>query len=298
MGVSARVLSRILGLSDQGLLPPGTSVMELGAQQLHCKGAEAFLAEFISRIAARNPSMRNAPGIPPRELAGMVQGGFTSKLLKACGYQYAAIDIFEADDTILFDLNRQDPPAEMRNRYDLVTNFGTTEHLVNQYLALKTMHEITKPGGIMYHELPLSGFHTHGYFSYNPLLFNQLAEANQYEVVMQAYGKNDVDFVPAPDYMRTNGYPDAGYYDYGIEFIFRKTADAPFRIPLETSTSLDVSKAFLTDLAASGAAMGKADVSYGSVWAGRGDLFKHSGRELQRELLRRYKARLLRLFGN
>ncbi len=294
MGVSANVLSRILGLSDQGLLPPGTSVMELGTQQLHCRGSEAYLTEFISRVSAKNPNLRNAPGIPPGELKEMAQGGFLSKLLKACGYQYAALDIFDADDTVLFDLNRQEPPAEMRGRYDLVTNFGTTEHIVNQYLAFKTVHELTKLGGIMFHELPLSGFHTHGYFSYNPLLFNQLAEANQYEVVLQAYSKNHIDFVAAPDYMRSNGYPDPGYYDFGIQFILRKTADAEFRIPLETSTSLDVSPIFLNNLAG-GLAMADLDVSYGITGKGRGDLSKHTGLELQRELLKRYKGRLLRM---
>jgi hypothetical protein len=263
--------------------------MELGTQQLHCRGSEAFLSEFIARVSAKNPDLKNAPGIPPRELAAMAQGGFLLKILKACGYRYAALDIFEAEDTILFDLNRQEPPSDMRNAYDLVTNFGTTEHIVNQYLAFKTMHEITKLGGIMFHELPLSGFHTHGYFSYNPLFFNQLAEANEYEVVMQAYSKNHIDFVAAPDYMRSNGYPDAGYYDYGIQFIFRKTADAPFRIPLETSTSLAVSPNFSSEQRAN------LEVRYGSADRGPGELSKHSGWDLQREVLKRYKVRAIRM---
>jgi hypothetical protein len=276
------------------MLPPGTSVMELGTQQLHCKGSEELLSEFIARIAAKNPDALKAPAISPDELAKLSQGGFLSKILKACGYRYAALDIFDAEDTILFDLNRQEPPPEMRDRYDLVTNFGTTEHIVNQYLAFKTVHEITKPGGIMFHELPLSGFHTHGYFSYNPLFFNELAEANQYEVVMQAYSKNHIDFVPAPDYMRGNGYPDAGYYDFGIQFVFRKTSSGAFRIPLEVSTSLDVSPQFLTGLAADGA-MGNLAVSYGSTGGGRMDLSRYTGLEIQRELLKRYKRRVLRM---
>jgi Methyltransferase domain len=294
VGVSANVLSRILSLSDQGMLPPGASVIELGTQQLHCKGSEKFLREFIDRISAKNPTGSAAPGISHGELVAISQGGFLSKVLKACGFQYAALDIFDAEDTVLFDLNRQEPTPEMRDSYDLVTNFGTTEHIVNQYLAFKTMHEITKPGGVMFHELPLSGFHTHGYFSYNPLFFKELAEANQYEVVMQAYSKNHIDFVTAPDFMRSNGYPDPGYYDYGIQFIFRKTASAPFRIPLEVSTSLDVSPKFLTGLVADGA-IGDLAVSYGSTGGGRMDLSRFTGVEIQRELLRRYMRRAIRM---
>ncbi len=294
MGVSAKVLSRILQFSDQGLLPPGASVMELGAQQLYCKGAEAYLAEFVARVGAKNPAFRDVPKLQQRELESLANGGFTSGLLKACGYEYSAIDIFDADGTILFDLNRQEPTAEMRSRYDLVTNFGTTEHIINQYLAFKTMHEMAKVGGIIYNELPLAGFHMHGYFSYNPLLFIQLAEANRYEIVMQAYGKNDRDFVPAPEFMRLNGFSDAGYYDLGIEFVFRKTTDAPFCVPLETSTSLDVSPVFLSGLSRGISA--PEGVAYGLVGTARGDLEKFSGRELQREVIKRYKRRLRRLF--
>jgi hypothetical protein len=293
MGVSAKVLTRILDLSDRGLLPPGAEIMELGAQQLYCKGSEAFLAEFVKRVSARNPEVKLT--ITKAELERLADGGLTSGLLKACGYKYSAIDIFDAEGTILFDLNREEPSADMRNRYDIVTNFGTTEHIINQYLAFKTMHEMTKPGGIIYHELPLAGFHMHGYFSYNPLLFMQVAEANHYEIVMQAYGKNDRDFHPAPDFMVRNGFSDGGYYDLGIEFIFRKTADAPFRVPLETSTSLDVSPVFLAGLSRGGP--GADGVAYGLVGEGRGDLAKFSGRELQRELLKRYKRRLLRILG-
>lgn len=292
MGVSAKVLTRLLDLSDRGLLPPGASIMELGAQQLYCKDSEPFLAEFVSRVSAKNRAHR--PTITKAELGRLANGGLTSGLLKACGFHYSAIDIFDAEGTILFDLNREEPTPEMRNRYDLVTNFGTTEHIINQYLAFKTVHEMTKPGGIMYHELPLAGFHMHGYFSYNPLLFIQVAEANQYEVVMQAYGKNDRDFHPAPDFMLQNGFSDAGYYDLGIEFIFRKMEDVPFRVPLETSTSLDVSPVFLAGLSRGGPA--PEGVAYGLVGTARGDITKFSGRELQRELIKRYKRRILALF--
>lgn len=293
MGVSAKVLTRILDLSDRGLLPPGAEIMELGAQQLYCQGSEDFLADFVKRVSARNPGFK--PAITKSEIERLANGGLTSGLLKACGFKYSAIDIFDAEGTILFDLNREEPSPEMRNRYDLVTNFGTTEHIINQYLAFKTVHEMTKPGGLIYHELPLGGFHMHGYFSYNPLLFMQVAAANQYEIVMQAYGKNGRDFHPAPEFMVKNGFVDAGYYDLAIEFIFRKTADAPFNVPLETSTSLDVSPVFLAGLSRSGP--GASGVTYGLVGEGRGDLEKFSGREIQKELLKRYKRRLRRIFG-
>jgi hypothetical protein len=298
MGVSITALSRILDMHERGLLRPGASIMELGTQQLFCKGGEEYLRNFIGYMAAKNPAIRPAEQYTKEELTKLANGGFTSTLLKACGFSYAAIDIFEADGTVIFDLNRQEPSAEMLNRYDLVTNCGTTEHVVNQYLSLKTMHEITKPGGLIYHQLPLSGFHTHGYFSYNPLLFNEVAAANQYEVILQGYSKGAR--ASAPAFMRENGFPDGEYYDFGIEFILQKTADAPFRVPLETSTSLGVSDAFLagTSYARPGTRPDQdGSVRYGGADLGKVDLVRYTGWELQRELLRRYKARFLRFFG-
>lgn len=298
MGVSVTPLSRILYLHEQGLLPPGASIMELGAQQLYCRDKEAFLREFIAKMAAKNRSV-NVRHFSDADLRKLADGGFTSTLLKACGMKYAAIDIFEGDGTIIFDLNRQEPPPEIRNRYDLVTNFGTTEHVINQYLSLKTIHEITKPGGVIYHQLPLGGFYTHGYFAYTPLLFSQLAQANQYEVILEGYSKG----LPAksPDFMLNNGYPDSEFHDFGIEFILRKTSDAPFRVPLETSTSLSVSKTFLSDAsmeAQHAVAAGSRDsFQYGGIVTEGRTLDKCSGWELQRELLRRYKQRISRLFG-
>ncbi|MEO7649335.1 MAG: methyltransferase domain-containing protein [Bryobacteraceae bacterium] len=296
MGISVTPLSRILNLHEQGLLPPGASIMELGAQQLYCRGKQAFLRTFIAKMAASNPAVNPAP-FSDSELRALADGGFMSTLVKACGMQYAAIDIFEGDGTLVFDLNRQEPAADMLNRYDLVTNFGTTEHVINQYLSLKTIQEITRPGGLIYHQLPLSGYYTHGYFSYTPLLFSELAQANQYDVVLEAYSKGLR--ADSPDFMVKNGYPDHECYDFGIEFILRKTIDAPFRVPLETSTSLSVSQDFLADAAARGGTgpAPNSSLRYGGIVTDSRSLTKCSGWELQRELLRRYKHRIARFFG-
>jgi hypothetical protein len=300
MGVSATPLSRILDMHERGLLRPGASIMELGAQQLYCKGKEDFLRDFIAKMAAKNPAIKSAQQYSMQELAALANGGFMSTLMTACGLTYSAIDIFEGEGTIIFDLNRQEPPPEMLNRYDLVTNFGTTEHVVNQYLSMKTVHEITAPGGLIYHQLPLGGYYMHGYFAYTPLLFKELAEANQYEVILEGYSKG----LPtkSPDFMVNNGYPDAEFFDFGIDFIFRKTADAPFRIPLETSTSLGVSEAFLAGASSMANPVVSPDqnnnLRYGSAIREDRGLVRYSGWELQRELIGRYKKKFLGFFGD
>ena len=92
--------------------------------------------------------------------------------------------------------------------------------------------------------------------------------------------------------MVENGYPEREYYDCGIECILRKNQSAPFRMPLETSTSLGLSKSIWKD-----------DNPYSDTVLGLPAAFKPllvldwvSDRDLQHELLRRYRRKLLGLF--
>jgi hypothetical protein len=45
-------------------------------------------------------------------------------------------------------LNHEPTPQKFVGDFDLVVNFGTTEHLLNQYNAFKVIHDATKVGGV------------------------------------------------------------------------------------------------------------------------------------------------------
>lgn len=45
------------------------------------------------------------------------------------------------------------------------------------------MHQLARVGGIMLFVLPFYNWMNHGFFNFNPLLFTDLAEANDYEIV-------------------------------------------------------------------------------------------------------------------
>lgn len=156
---------------------------------------------------------------------------------------------------------------------------------------MQTIHELTKVGGIIYHDLPMGGYHTHGYFCYNPIFFRDLAAANSYEIVFQRYSQNTSEY-PAPDFMRANGYPSTGWLDAGIEFIWRKAADSPFRMPLETGTSLGLNPEVWRGADPYGRVSGSQHAGTTAAF----HLMQISGWDLQRELIRRYRARLKRLF--
>jgi len=91
------------------------------------------------------------------EAVGVASGGYLGSLLLAVGFDYTAFDIFEAPNTQVMDLNIHFVPTDLQSKFDLVTNYGTTEHVLNQMLAMRSMHDFIKPGGLIHHDLPLGG---------------------------------------------------------------------------------------------------------------------------------------------
>jgi len=302
MGVTVKNLYRLQELNRLGYLSPGASIIELGAQELYCAGMEQSVADFFNTFSTTQK-------LPATDefIQRVSSKGFTSELLKKAGFAYKALDIFDGDEVILFDLNLEVPGPDLIGKFDLVTNFGTTEHVIHQYAAFKTVHELTKPGGLIYHDLPMGGYHTHGYFNYNPLFFQHLASSNDYEILFHWYSRSNT-LTTAPDFMNHNGFGPQ-WTDMGIEYVFRKTTDQPFRMPLETGTSLALNPEvwkgadpYGKKLAmpapddnehrgqlATAASIRSANVSL--------RLREFSGWDLQREVINRYKALLKRLFG-
>ena len=109
---------------------------------------------------------------------GVDNGTYTKVFYEKLGYTYDSVDIDAA--SILCDLN-QDLPL-LSKEYDIVTNFGTTEHIFNQYLSFCAIHIATKVGGRMFHFLPINHSH-HGLFNYSVEFFLSLCYANEYKVI-------------------------------------------------------------------------------------------------------------------
>jgi hypothetical protein len=74
-------------------------------------------------------------------------------------------------------------PPQARGKYGLTTNHGTTEHVLDQRNAFKMIHDFTAPGGLMLHALPFTVHLEHGFFNYQPNLFDALARYNSYETL-------------------------------------------------------------------------------------------------------------------
>src|SRR4029077_13085489 len=191
--MGASTLPLLMALKRRGYISHGSAVFEIGAQQLD----ESFL-KARNDIAATGrcfgvtgppPSFaRTGPRSDTNVLAG---APLAREFWTWLGLDYASIDIDGSPGSIPLDLNHDEVPAERAGRYDIVTNFGTTEHVANQLQAFKIIHDLAAAGALMLHVLPTGGTFNHGLVSYNPKFFWLLGRSNGYKIVFMAMGRSD-----------------------------------------------------------------------------------------------------------
>lgn len=91
--------------------------------------------------------------------------------------------------TITHDLNKPLPfhsvaiSGHLARGFDLVTDFGTGEHIFNQAQVWRTVHALVKPSGYIAFDRPVQGYEGHGFYNTHETLFRDIAIANAYEIV-------------------------------------------------------------------------------------------------------------------
>jgi len=252
MGVGINAITLLHALKKQGhLSAKPRAIMEIGRQQL----ANSFL-NGIAEMKAVGAEFGVA-GLPPLPSAlptHIVHGNLEHLNPKApdskpfwewLGYRYATIDV-DGSDAIALDLNYDPVPESHRGQFDLVTNFGTTEHIANQLHAFKVIHELTAHHGVMIHDLPAMGMVNHGLVNYNVKFFWMLARSNGYQVLHLNYRPETAHPYPLPDnivdYCTTfepQYRQQVGPYQVVDGMIFvalKKVFDIPYVPPLDVPT--------------------------------------------------------------
>ena len=98
--------------------------------------------------------------------------------------EYKSIDINGAYNSYQFDLNKDILKTyNFNQKYNLVINNGTGEHVFNQYSLFLNFHNLTKVNGIMLNVLPFIDWINHGFYNFNPIFFADLAASNNYEII-------------------------------------------------------------------------------------------------------------------
>lgn len=96
-----------------------------------------------------------------------------------CG-RYVSLDA-NGRGSVSVDLNRK-YKLDL-GQFDLVTDFGTGEHIFDQANVWRTIHALTKRGGYIAFDRPAEGYPGHCFYLVQETLFRDLADANRYQVI-------------------------------------------------------------------------------------------------------------------
>lgn len=146
--------------------------------------------------------------------------------------KHDAVDLHGTSLAKKYDLNE---PLPFDDKYDIAINFGTAEHVFNQYQFHKNLHNATDVDGFIFHSMPNQGCYDHGFYNFQPTFFFDIAEHNKYKV----WGIYHVDLTAKPPTIAnidrtkyielavSNSLPKHS----AIFAVFQKMNDEPFVVP-------------------------------------------------------------------
>lgn len=110
---------------------------------------------------------------------------YSENFLKSLGASH--IDSFDASDyegaTKIWDMNHP-IPKEFKEKYSVLIDSGSLEHIFNFPQALKNSMEMIKQNGHMIGVTPANNFFGHGFYQFSPeLFFRVFTEANGFKLV-------------------------------------------------------------------------------------------------------------------
>jgi len=82
--------------------------------------------------------------------------------------------------TRTWDLNG---PLPRLGQFDLVTDFGTGEHIFNQYQVWRSIHYLTKRFGYLVWDRPSQGYKGHCFYLADECVYRDSAAANEWDIV-------------------------------------------------------------------------------------------------------------------
>jgi SAM-dependent methyltransferase len=103
---------------------------------------------------------------------GAKDTGFAEPVFKALGAKkVSSLDVSDFEGAeVVHDLNKP-LPEQFKERFDLVYDGGTLEHVFNFPLALQNCMEMLRPGGTLFMHTIANNYCGHGFYQFSPELF-------------------------------------------------------------------------------------------------------------------------------
>lgn len=190
MAITAIEYSLFYQMREQNAIPLGGDILEIGQSNWYGDITVERLGQDIYRFAKEDE--RTALF---RRLDEIVQAKRQNILFEIAEIFWltfwqprtmTAIDFHGTEKALKLDLNYS---IELPQRYHVVSDLGTAEHVFNIAQVFKTVHDYTLPGGMMIHGLPFTGWFDHGFYNLQPTFFWDLAQSNSYTVMAHVYAE-------------------------------------------------------------------------------------------------------------
>lgn len=160
-------------------------------------------------------------------------------------YKMLGFDTIHSLDTndyegadLIYDLNQDDIGNILPQQYDLVTNFGTLEHVFHLPNALKNVFHATKVGGHVLHGSPTNNWVDHGFYQLSPTFYYDYYLANKFRIKfiqVHALTKSPaidlwsvIDYRPGLFDSRNHGGLDDGLYN--VLALVQKTEESTWDV--------------------------------------------------------------------
>ena len=175
MGINTLQVAWFSRLARKGILAPGQSVLEFSPQDL-----------VTSRRAVRQYALRHNPSDVVEPLLDRIFDGESPRATGISAFyqlfgatRYRSADLLDGRADWRLDFNEV---VRLPERFAVVTNFGTAEHVFNVGNVFRSMHDALRPGGVSLHVLPAFGDVDHGFYNIHPTTYFDLAAANDYAI--------------------------------------------------------------------------------------------------------------------
>jgi hypothetical protein len=106
--------------------------------------------------------------------------GIAKQYYQSQGFDHVSVDLNAEYGSIAKDLSH----LHDLGTYDLVTDFGTSEHVPDFYICWLNKHKACKIGGLIISENPkVNNWHGHGYHYVNMDFYSEFAKLAGYEIL-------------------------------------------------------------------------------------------------------------------
>jgi hypothetical protein len=174
VAVSSTVVHWFESLHQRAVFAGKRSILEIGPQDI--TAGPTAVGNFI---AGAQPEVEDPHAIAARFIADGVWA--THRFYATVGLtDYFGIDLEDPRATFRYDLNR---PFSLGRRFDVITNFGTLEHIFSVASVIEATHNHLADGGLALFILPSRGGYNHGFYNIHSNFYHDLARHNRYEIV-------------------------------------------------------------------------------------------------------------------